>query len=71
MNETMIHVAQDDLPFGGVGPSGMGQYHAREGFLTFSKKKAVLYQSRLNSRAVLLPPYKKAADLFLRLTLGK
>ena len=36
VNETILHVAQDDLPFGGVGPSGMGHYHAFEGFETFS-----------------------------------
>ena len=71
INETMLHCAQDDLPFGGIGPSGMGHYHAHEGFLAFSKKKPVFYQSRLNARGVILPPYGKAADLFLRLTLGK
>ncbi|HWL86928.1 MAG TPA: coniferyl aldehyde dehydrogenase [Polyangiaceae bacterium] len=71
INETMLHVAQDDLPFGGVGPSGMGHYHAHEGFLSFSKQKPVFYQSRLNARALLLPPYGKAANMFFRVTLGK
>ncbi|WP_394822607.1 coniferyl aldehyde dehydrogenase [Pendulispora albinea] len=71
INETMLHVAQDDLPFGGVGPSGMGHYHAHEGFLNFSKKKPIFYQSRLNARSLLLPPYGKAANMFFRLTLGK
>src|SRR5262249_992783 len=46
VNETMLQIAQDDLPFGGVGPSGMGHYHAREGFDTFTKKKAVFRQAR-------------------------
>jgi len=49
INETMLHIAQDDLPFGGVGPSGMGHYHSREGFDAFSKKKAVFRQSRINT----------------------
>ena len=46
INETMLHIAQDDLPFGGVGPSGMGHYHAKEGFDSFSKRRPVFYQSR-------------------------
>ena len=41
VNETLMHFGQDDLPFGGVGPSGMGHYHGREGFETFSKKKPI------------------------------
>ena len=49
VNETMLHVAQDDLPFGGVGPSGMGHYHAHEGFHSFTKKKPVFRQSRINT----------------------
>jgi coniferyl-aldehyde dehydrogenase len=40
LNDTLLHVAQDDMPFGGIGPSGMGHYHGHEGFLTFSKAKA-------------------------------
>jgi acyl-CoA reductase-like NAD-dependent aldehyde dehydrogenase len=48
VNETILHIAQDDLPFGGVGPSGMGEYHGRAGFETFSKRKAVFRQPRLN-----------------------
>ena len=38
VNETLLHFAQDDLPFGGIGPSGMGHYHAREGFEAFTKR---------------------------------
>jgi len=53
-------VAVDDLPFGGVGPSGMGHYHGKEGFLTFSKPKAVLYKPRFNGMKTLYPPYKNA-----------
>ncbi|MBL0951536.1 MAG: coniferyl aldehyde dehydrogenase, partial [Pseudomonas sp.] len=45
LNDTLLHVAQDDMPFGGVGPSGMGHYHGHEGFLTFSKAKGVSWPS--------------------------
>jgi hypothetical protein len=45
------------LPFGGVGPSGMGAYHGRDGFTTFSKMKPVVEQARVNARAWMLPPY--------------
>ncbi len=62
VNDTILHVAQDDLPFGGVGPSGMGQYHGYEGFLTFSKLKPVFRQSRWNSMALFNPPYGKFAS---------
>jgi coniferyl-aldehyde dehydrogenase len=43
VNDALFHVAQHDLPFGGVGPSGMGSYHAREGFQTFSKMRPVFH----------------------------
>ncbi|MCW8878676.1 MAG: coniferyl aldehyde dehydrogenase [Kangiellaceae bacterium] len=59
VNDTVSHVAQDDLPFGGVGPSGMGSYHAREGFLTFSKAKAIFKRGRINSAKNAFPPYGK------------
>ena len=57
VNETLLHVAIDDLPFGGVGPSGMGRYHGHEGFLTFSHAKAVLTKQRVNSSSAIYPPY--------------
>ncbi|RUO36017.1 coniferyl-aldehyde dehydrogenase [Aliidiomarina shirensis] len=57
INDTVFHVAQDDLPFGGVGPSGMGHYHGHEGFLTFSKARAVLQKGKLNSAKFVYPPY--------------
>ena len=57
VNETIVHIAQDELPFGGVGPSGMGEYHGRAGFETFSKRKAVFFQPRLNGLKLLRPPY--------------
>jgi acyl-CoA reductase-like NAD-dependent aldehyde dehydrogenase len=70
VNETMLHVAQDDLPFGGVGPSGMGHYHAHEGFLTFTKMKPVFRQARLNTTGLLRPPYGKTVDALLKFLVG-
>lgn len=57
INDSVFHVAQDDLPFGGVGASGMGHYHGHEGFLTFSKARAVLRKGKLNSARFVYPPY--------------
>ncbi len=62
VNDTILHIAQSSLPFGGVGPSGMGAYHGLEGFMTFSKRKPVFYQSRLSSMALFKPPYRGLAD---------
>jgi coniferyl-aldehyde dehydrogenase len=59
INDTVTHVAQEDLPFGGVGASGMGKYHAKEGFLTFSAAKPVLKRGRFNSAKAAFPPYGK------------
>jgi coniferyl-aldehyde dehydrogenase len=56
VNDTILHIAQENLPFGGVGPSGMGHYHGSEGFKTFSKQKAVFYQSRLNGMSCSIRP---------------
>ncbi len=67
LNDVMLHFAIDDLPFGGVGASGMGAYHGIEGFETFSHKKAVFVQSRLNFAGLLRPPYGKRVDALLRL----
>lgn len=71
INETMAHVAQEDLPFGGVGASGMGAYHGFDGFEAFSKKKPVFYQSRIRTTGLLSPPYGRMVDTFLRWILGK
>jgi coniferyl-aldehyde dehydrogenase len=59
INDTVNHVAQEDLPFGGVGPSGMGKYHAKEGFQTFSAAKSVLKRGRFYSAKTAFPPYGK------------
>jgi coniferyl-aldehyde dehydrogenase len=66
VNDVVMHVAQDDLPFGGVGPSGMGSYHAREGFLTFSHARAVFTQSPIDAVAKMLrPPFGKGFRKFV------
>jgi coniferyl-aldehyde dehydrogenase len=70
VNESMLHFVQDDIPFGGVGPSGMGQYHGREGFVTLSVKKPVFRQSFVHTKGLLTPPYGKMADRLLRFMLG-
>ena len=57
INDTLLHVAQHDLPFGGIGPSGMGHYHAHEGFLTFSHSKSVLSKQHFNAAKLIYPPY--------------
>jgi coniferyl-aldehyde dehydrogenase len=59
LNDTLMHVAQDDLPFGGVGQSGMGHYHGHEGFLTFSHAKSVFSKGGINSARLIYPPYGK------------
>ncbi|TKB48667.1 coniferyl aldehyde dehydrogenase [Ferrimonas sediminicola] len=71
INDTLFHVAAEDAPFGGVGPSGMGHYHGQEGFKTFSNAKTVLRQGRFYSAAMMQPPYGKwlqklVFKLFLR-----
>ena len=71
LNDTLLHVAQDDMPFGGIGASGMGHYHGHEGFLTFSKAKGVLTKQRFNAAKLVYPPYgtsiqKLIQKLFIR-----
>ena len=59
INDVIIQFGQDDLPIGGVGASGMGHYHGKDGFLTFSKAMPVMYQSRLNGMKLFDAPYGK------------
>jgi coniferyl-aldehyde dehydrogenase len=67
VNETLMHIAQEELPFGGVGPSGMGHYHGEWGFETFSKLTPVFRQSRFNGMSLFMPPYKPHVRTILRL----
>jgi coniferyl-aldehyde dehydrogenase len=57
INDTVYHFAQEDLPFGGIGASGMGSYHGRDGFNTFSHAKGAFLQSRLTPTSLMTPPY--------------
>ena len=58
VNDAMLHVGQEDLPFGGVGASGMGHYHGRDGFITFSKMRPVFYQGPVSAVQMMFqPPY--------------
>ncbi|WP_428456688.1 coniferyl aldehyde dehydrogenase [Photobacterium makurazakiensis] len=57
INETVLHVAADDAPFGGIGPSGMGHYHGKEGFLTLSHAKTVLSRGTFTTAKLIIPPY--------------
>jgi coniferyl-aldehyde dehydrogenase len=65
VNDALFHVGQHDLPFGGVGESGMGHYHGREGFVTFSKLRPVFHQARLSGLSLLYPPYGRLAEKML------
>ncbi|MHA6719506.1 coniferyl aldehyde dehydrogenase [Sphingomonas sp. RS6] len=68
LNDVLLHASQEELPFGGIGPSGMGAYHGEAGFRTFSHARAVFRQSRIDvSRlAGLRPPYGKALRATIR-----
>ena len=57
INETAWHVVQEDIPFGGVGPSGMGAYHGEAGFKSFSHMKGVFIQSKFSQGKNMFPPY--------------
>jgi coniferyl-aldehyde dehydrogenase len=70
VNDCIFHVGQPYLPFGGVGPSGMGHYHGFDGFETFSKKKGILLQSRWTPLGFLRPPYDDSTRRILRFLIG-
>ena len=69
VNDTLFHFAINTLPFGGIGPSGMGAYHGRIGFDAMSKQLPVLWQARRTGGDLLKPPYRQAQwliDLIVR-----
>jgi coniferyl-aldehyde dehydrogenase len=66
INGTIMHVAQDDLPFGGVGASGMGAYHGVEGFRTLSHAKGIFEQGRWNFIELLRAPFGSRANALLK-----
>ncbi len=65
VNDALWHVAQENLPFGGVGKSGIGAYHGAAGFETFSHMKPVFYQSKFASGGLMRPPYTAKTDKVL------
>ena len=67
INDTLLHIAQDELPFGGVGASGMGAYHGEYGFETFSKLKPIFRQSAFNGTGLFRPPYGKTFARMMKL----
>jgi coniferyl-aldehyde dehydrogenase len=73
INDVVMHVAQEELPFGGVGPSGMGSYHGHDGFLEFSHKKAIYTQLKKDIGPLLQmrPPYGPGIRKFLAASLKR
>jgi coniferyl-aldehyde dehydrogenase len=65
INDCLLHIAQENQPFGGVGGSGMGAYHGDWGFRTFSKEKPVFFRPRLSGTVLTQPPYGKIFDRVL------
>jgi aldehyde dehydrogenase (NAD+) len=67
VNNTVLHLANPHLPFGGVGESGFGNYHGRFGFTTFSHERAVVTQRRPDLLRLFYPPYGPKVQRALRL----
>jgi len=71
VNDTLFHIVQEELPFGGVGPSGIGSYHGLAGFKTFSHEKSVFFQSKLNGAWMFRAPYGKLFNTVIKKLIGK
>jgi coniferyl-aldehyde dehydrogenase len=71
VNDVIYHAAQHDLPFGGVGESGMGHYHGRDGFMRFSHQRPVFYQARFSGMRWMWPPYGSLAKRYMAWLLRK
>ncbi len=71
VNDGMLHIGTPALPFGGVGHSGMGHYHGKEGFLTFSKLRPVFRQGPWRALNLLMPPYRGRAEKLLAFLLKR
>jgi coniferyl-aldehyde dehydrogenase len=73
VNDVIMHIMQEDLPFGGVGPSGMGAYHGLEGFRTFSHAKSVYRQTGINVAKLggMLPPYGNNTEKTIKMQFKK
>jgi acyl-CoA reductase-like NAD-dependent aldehyde dehydrogenase len=71
INDTLIHVAVDNLPFGGIGPSGMGRYHGQDGFDNFSHLKPVFRRGGPRTDRLIRPPLNGLHRKLLRLLIGR
>ncbi|OYQ35831.1 coniferyl aldehyde dehydrogenase [Niveispirillum lacus] len=71
VNDTLLHAAQDALPFGGIGESGMGAYHGEAGFRTFSQARPLFYASQFSASRLVRPPYGDRIDRLLRWLIGR
>ena len=69
LNDCMLHVAQHDMPFGGIGNSGMGHYHGEEGFNEFSKLRPIFKQAKKSTILSLTPPYGRKFEMMTKLML--
>ena len=69
LNDAALHVGQNDMPFGGAGESGMGQYHGTEGFIAMSKLRPVFKQARFSPLAMMYPPYGQKFDRIIKIML--
>ncbi|WP_459987429.1 coniferyl aldehyde dehydrogenase [Komagataeibacter kakiaceti] len=69
INGTLMHYVQDDLPFGGVGDSGIGAYHGKEGFIALTHARGVYRQGRFNAATLLQPPFGRLTDTITNLIL--
>ncbi|WP_373080998.1 aldehyde dehydrogenase family protein, partial [Zhongshania sp.] len=69
INDSVVHVAQHDMPFGGVGNSGMGHYHGHEGFIEFSKMRPIFKQGPISGLLMMAPPYGATFDKMYKLML--
>ena len=69
LNDVIMHIMQEDLPFGGVGPAGMGAYHGYDGFKTFSHAKGIYKQSKLDIAGLggMRPPYGKKTESTIKM----
>jgi coniferyl-aldehyde dehydrogenase len=66
VNDTLLHVGQTDLPFGGVGASGQGHYHGYEGFVNFSKLRPITRQATWSALSLMYPPHRRFMRWFAR-----
>lgn len=70
INHCMLHFGHPDMPFGGVGTSGMGRYHGKASFELFSHHKGIVHASTLIEPGLQLPPYTRVKERLLRWVLG-